>query len=97
MTSDTDFRLFTKLQNEYAPAIRGIVSNAEKEKIRNVLELASRSDIELQNIRDMSVMLYAQKAAAVNDDPSPVMTHMDAMSAVTFVIDEEKSRRGLEV
>lgn len=96
MTTDTDFHLVQELRSRYAPAQRGIVDAAETRLIRSVLQLGQRTDIEVQNIRDVSVMIYGQ-AAANETDPAKSVALMDAMSAVTAVIDEEKGRRGMPV
>lgn len=47
MTSKTDFHAIMELKKRYTPAERGIVSFAEMEIIREVLELAQRNNIEL--------------------------------------------------
>lgn len=99
MTSKTDFHAIMELKKRYTPAERGIVSFAEMEIIREVLELAQRNNIELQNIRDTAVMLYSRWADTQRekDDSTAMMELMDAMSAVCAVVDEEKFKRGLPV
>lgn len=101
MTTKTDFHAIMELKKEYTPARRGFVSAAEVEKITTTLEIKPRNNIELQNVRDMAVMLYSQWAnserekAGGRSDKS--MEYMDAMSAICCVIDEEKFNRGMEV
>lgn len=106
MTTKTDFHSVMELRDKYTPAKRGIVNNAEIETIKAVLEINSRSNIELQNIRDMVVILYGQwndkmreKYKRDKDDKAfdKSMEYMDAMSAICCVIDNEKLNRGLEV
>lgn len=99
MTTKTDFHAIMELKEKYTPAQHGIVSTTETDLIREVLELLDRGDIELQNVRDMVVMLYAQWADSQRqkDDSPAAMQLMDAMSAITCVIDQEKIKRGLDV
>lgn len=99
MTTKTDFHSIMELKEKYTPAQRGIVSRIETETIQEVLELGQRNNIELQNIRDVAVMLYSRWADTQrekNNTPA-LMALMDAMSATCFVIDQEKANRGLPV
>lgn len=99
MTTKTDYHLISDLKSRYTPAQRGIVTAAEVEMIRETLEIGSRNNIELQNVRDMLVMMYGRWADSQQqkDNASATMELMDAMSAITHVIDMEKSKRGLPV
>lgn len=100
MTTKTDYNTIKELKEVYRPAQRGIVNGAEVEQISTVLEIKSRNDIELQNVRDMVVMLYSRwsEAARVKEGcVQETMELMDAMSAICCVIDQEKFNRGLEV
>lgn len=99
MTTKTDYHLISELKSRYTPAQPGIVSTAEIELIREMLEISSRNNIELQNARDMVVMLYGQWADAQRqkEDVPATMQIMDAMSAITYVIDMEKVKRGIPV
>lgn len=58
MTTKTDFHAIQELREKYAPKVRGIVSGEEAKTIYEVLEIDKRNNIELQNIRDMVVMIY---------------------------------------
>lgn len=60
MTTKTDFHAIQELREKYAPKVRGIVSGEEAKTICEVLEIDKRNNIELQNIRDMVVMIYGQ-------------------------------------
>ena len=102
MTTKTDYHAIIELKDKYAPTQRGIVSADEVETISTVLEIKARNNIELQNIRDMVVMLYGQWSEAFhvkyrdnhdNDAFVKSMEYMDAMSAITCVIDQEKVKR----
>lgn len=106
MTTKTDFHSIMELRDKYTPAKRGIVNGAEAETINSVLEIKERSNIEIQNIRDMVVILYGQwsdkmrekyKRGQDNESFDRSMEYMDAMSAICCVIDNEKLNRGLEV
>lgn len=99
MTTKTDHYAIMELKKAYIPAERGIVNAVEEKLIREVLELNDRNGIELQNIRDTAVMMYSRWADALQkaNNISAIMVTMDAMSAVTHVIDMEKIRRGLDV
>lgn len=100
MVTKTDFHAIKELKEVYRPAQRGIVSGTEAEQIKAMLEIKSRNNIELQNVRDMVVMLYSrwsEAACAKEDCVQEMMELMDAMSAICCVIDQEKFNRGLEV
>lgn len=96
MKSKTNFQAVRELMQAYAPAARGIVTDAEAALIRHVLEIPGRDDLELDDIRDMAIAVYSQSAEAGEKNGlgvQAVMAKMDAMSAVTAVIDAEKARR----
>lgn len=108
MTTKTDFHAIQELREKYTPKVRGIVSGEEAKIIYEVLEIDKRNNIELQNIRDMVVMIYGQwfdksrdqyledkKKGAQAVDKSA--EYLDAMSAIICVIDYEKFKRGLGV
>lgn len=75
MTTKTDYHLISDLKSRYTPAQRGIVTATEVELIREALEISTRSNIELQNIRDVTVMLYGRWATVrqEKDDTSAAM------------------------
>lgn len=99
MTTKTDYHAVMELKKVYTPAERGIVNADETELIREVLDISARNNIELQNIRDVTVMMYGRWADSQQqkDNTSAAMQMMDAMSAITHVIDMEKSKRGLPI
>lgn len=99
MTTKTDTSSILELKDNYKPAKRGIVSADENDLIYKTLELHIRNDIELQNIRDVAVMVYSQIATAGNTTAitKTYMEAMDAMSGICSVIDLEKRKRGLSV
>lgn len=97
MRSKTNFNAVQELMARYSPAQRGIVSNAEADLIRSVLELDRRNGLELDDIRDAVVMLYGQTAGQAEkvQGVTAMMDMMDAMSGATAVIDQEKACRAL--
>lgn len=99
MTTKTDFQSIRELKEAYTPAQRGIVNSEEAATIRRVLELESRTPIELCNIRDMVVMFYDKWSdrCAQRSECDKSIQCMDAMSAITCIIDQEKFTRGMEV
>ena len=99
MMNRTDFNMICELVEEYKPAQRGIVSADEQKLIREKLMLSARSDIEVQNVRDMSVMYLNIRAdnAQQNGDHEKCMQYMDMCSAIVCVIDHEKWNRGMNV
>jgi len=98
MTTKPDFNLIRDLQEVYTPKTRGIVSQTEIQLIKEKLELEQRTVIELRNVRNTVVMIYGRRADSFQDkDPSKMMELMDAMSAITAVIDEVLFNRGEEV
>lgn len=96
MTTDTDFHQLERLRQKYKPATRGILSENETRLIKTELELKTRNNIELQNIRDASVLLYGQLMQN-ETDAGTIMGLADAMSGITAVIDQEKFNRGMDV
>lgn len=99
MTTKTDFHAIIELKKRYTPACPSLVSDNEAELIREVLEISIRSDIELQNIRDVTVMMYERWVHSQQQEGnvSASMQLMDAMSAIAHVIDMEKSKRGMPI
>ena len=90
----TDFQMIQELKKAYTPREGGIVFQDEANLIWNTLQLGQRTNTELQNIRDMVVMLYSQWTG---ENESACLHILDAMSAITYVIDKEKVKRGLPV
>lgn len=99
MTTKTDFHSIMELKEKYTPQERGILSGNEVSLIKKVLELETRRVIELQNVRDMAVLLYSQwfEDLRSNGRSDEAMQLLDARSAICCVIDQEKFTRGMEV
>ena len=102
MISKSDYHYILELDEKYSPAKRGFVNVSEMKTIFTVLDLSARNDIELQNIRDMTVMFYSMLIdAARSGDSNPRLndwtSYSDKMSAIVCVIDNEQLRRGMAV
>lgn len=80
---------------DFKPENRGFINVKEAKQITEHFHIEERSDVELQNLRDFVVMYYTMKLD--RKDTDNYLTQMDIMSAVTYVIDEAKVSRGLEV
>lgn len=99
MTTKTDFEALSSLDAKYTPAKTGLLKADEVELIEKELELKQRTNIELQNVRDMAVMLYSQFAKQAERDTGTAASieKLDAMSAICMIIDNHKVTRGLTV
>lgn len=91
MTTKTDFEELRTLLS-YRPADRHFTSASECSMIAEALELESRSAIELNNVRDMCVLLFTRDSAG--DDE---MDRIAAMQSITAVIDGYIMRKFQEV
>lgn len=99
MTTKTDCHAIMELQKKYVPAMHGIVNEEEKRLIQEILELNSRNDIELQNIRDMAMMQYARWIGSPQqaDNISAILKAIDALSGICCIISQERFNRELDV
>ena len=99
MTTKTDFHSLMELKESFHPQGRRWINNGEAELIKRALELETRSNIELQNIRDMAVMLYERWSSSSRTDGKyeEMDAYMSAMSAICAIVDSIKVQRGLEV
>lgn len=80
---------------DFKPKKFGFINVKEAKQIVKHFHIEERSDVELQNLRDFIVMYYTMKID--KKDMDNYLTQMDIMSAITYVIDEAKISRGLEV
>lgn len=80
----------------FKPKEFGILTSEEVNEIKKNFEISERSDVELQNLRDFIVLIYAQMSHADSDKEFD-RVQWDIMSAITGVIDHEKFSRGMEV
>lgn len=77
----------------WKPREFGFLLDDEIMYIRDVFKIYDRTDIELQNLRDFVCMYYALEFTK----EKPTMSSSDKMSAITYVIDCEKVKRGMAV
>jgi len=95
MTTKPDYNLIQDLMKVYSPQTRGIVTDKEAQVIRDKLELNKRTVIELHNIRNTVVMMFMDDVKS--EEPEKMYDKMDAMSAITTVIDGVMISRGESV
>lgn len=84
---------------DYRPETRGVTSIGEIKMLMNHFGLDKMSLLELQNLRDMVVLLFREW---MQDDRSKgeideMMSKSDAMQSITAVIDHFKMKAGGEV
>lgn len=96
MTTKPDIQELMELGQKYKQKTFGILTQSEESLIKATLEIETRTSIELQNIRDMTVLLYEQLTKNENTAAKSIM-RMDTMSAICAVIDSEKFKRGDEI
>lgn len=96
MTTKPDIQELMELSQKYKQKAFGILTQSEESLIKTTLEIEARTSIELQNIRDMAVLLYEQLAKNENTAAKSIM-RMDTMSAICAVINSEKFKRGDEI
>lgn len=78
---------------EWKPKHFGFLSADEVKYLKDVFEIADRTDNELQNLRDFVVMYYSLKFYTDKNK----LSNNDIMSAICGVIDGEKMERGMEI
>lgn len=96
MLDKTNFQMMNELLDEYNPKVRGILSTDERDLIYSKLHLKEMNAIELQNMRDYTVMHF-MVAYYSNPKQVDLVSNNDKMSAITFAIDSCKFNLGLEV
>lgn len=94
----TNFQMIMDIR-EYRPETRGFTSISEIKMLMNHFGLDKMSLLELQNLRDMVVLMFREW---MQDDRSKgeideMMSKSDAMQSITGVIDHFKMRTGGEV
>ena len=87
MIVKTNFTMLREF-SDFKPRSFGFLDGNEVERIRNQFQIAERSDLDLQNLRDFVVLYYSEKRDIEN---------ADILSGIVGVIDQEKVNRGLEV
>lgn len=97
MMDRTDASMLMKLKDKFRPAARGVLSAAEVDLVEATLQIKARTNVELQNVRDMAVMFWGRLADPSTGGPAATIDRMDELSGICGVIDMEKSRRGMPV
>lgn len=97
MMDRTDASMLMELKDKFRPAARGVLSASEVGLVEATLQIKARTDVELQNVRDMAVMFWGRLADPSTGSPAATMDRMDELSGICGVIDMEKSRRGMPV
>lgn len=84
---------------DYTPIRRGRTSEEEIEKLTKHFGLDKMSVLELQNLRDMVVMVYSSwiERSADTERHDLVFKQSQAMMSITAVIDRFKYKAGAEV
>ena len=85
--SDTDYNLLRKLAGVYKPAVRGIVTNDERNLICETLEFPARNVRDPINLRNTVVMCGTEVFGG----------DFDPVSAITHVIDEALIKLGSDI
>ena len=91
----TNFQMIMDIR-DYRPKTRGFTSGEEIKMLNKHFGLDKMSLLELQNLRDMVVMMYTHW---MQDDRSKseideMMFKSDAMQSITAVIDMYKTKAG---
>lgn len=89
---ESNYQMLLSIE-EWKPREFGFLCDDEIMHIRNVFKIYDRTDVELQNLRDFVVLYHALEFAK----EKPTMSNSDKMSAITYVIDCEKVKRGMAV
>lgn len=94
----TNFQMMNELR-DWFPKNFSVMSGDEVELVSKVLELENRSILELRNLRDFTVLILDKwNAKNVSDENwDEHIKHLDRMSAITGVIDNQLWHMGAEI
>ena len=94
----TNFQMIMDIR-EYRPENRGWTSISEIKMLMNHFGLDKMSLLELQNLRDMVVLMFREwmQDDRSKGDIDEMMKKTDAMQSITAVIDNFKMKAGAEV
>ena len=92
-TMKSNYQMIMEIK-DWKPFQHCIISEKEANHIREVFCIKDRTNVELQNLRDFVVIYYGMESKKHHEKSFDTM---DKMSAITYVIDNEKFNRGLEV
>lgn len=85
-----------ELNKKYKPARRHIISNDEKNLIRDILHIKDLSIDDLHNLRDFIVLSFDPDFGS-DEDIISMRDSIDKLSAITYVIDLELLDRGEQI
>ena len=91
----SNYQMLLSIKN-WKPKHFGFLLADEVEYLKDVFEIANRTDNELQNLRDFVIMYYTLKHYEKNTKIRNT-SDRDIMSAICGVIDGEKFERGMEI
>ena len=93
----TNFQMIMDVR-EYRPETRGFTSISEIKMLMNHFGLDKMSLLELQNLRDMVVLMFREwmQDDRSKGDVDEMMKKSDAMQSITAVIDNFQMQKGGE-
>lgn len=96
MVTKTDYRAVEELHRVYTPDNQTNLTEREVALVQSTLELNTRSDIEVENVREMAYLMYDRWARVCQEgrDMAGFSRVMDEMCAVCAIIDKEREKRG---
>lgn len=86
----SNYQALSELLKTYTPETYGFVTREEQELITSTLQIEDMDLLELQNLRDFTVLFLSRSY----DDVAKERQNMDKMSAIVHVIDEKKLELG---
>ena len=94
----TNFQMIMDIR-DYRPETRGFTSISEIKMLMNHFSLDKMSLLELQNLRDMVVLMFREwmQDERSKGDIDEMMKKSDAMQSIAAVIDNFKMQKGGEV
>ncbi len=86
----SNFNALRELLEVYQPEMQGIVTKKEKQLITKILQIEEMNPLELQNLRDFTVLYLSRDCKDIKKDRE----NSDKMSAIVHVIDLKKLELG---
>lgn len=68
--------MLRNLLGKYHPMVKGIISTEEKELIEEELHLGEMNPLQLQNLRDFTVLFLTEENDRVKQDQCSAITHL---------------------
>ncbi|RHV71053.1 MULTISPECIES: hypothetical protein [Clostridia] len=73
---ESNFQMLRNLLGKYHPMVKGIISTEEKELIEEELHLGEMNPLQLQNLRDFTVLFLTEENDRVKQDQCSAITHL---------------------